>query len=68
MGPSIASILMEESAMWYSSAASPSRIGMISGWSQTAVAIRPVRSVSGRASRATFRIEEAGYCLTGAIA
>ena len=27
--------------MWYPSAARPSRIGMISGWSQTAVAIRP---------------------------
>ena len=54
--------------MWYPSEASPSRIGMISGWSQTAVAIRPVRSVSGRASRATLRIDDAGYCLTGAIA
>ena len=41
---------------------------MICGWSHTAVAIRPVRSVSGRASRATFRIEAAGYCLIGAIA
>ena len=41
---------------------------MISGWSQTAVAISPARSVSGRASRATFRIDAAGYCLIGAIA
>ena len=46
----------------------PGRISVISGWSQTAVAIRPVRSVSGRASRATFRIDAAGYCLIGAIA
>ena len=54
--------------MWYPSSERPARISVISGWSQTAVAIRPVRSVSGRASRAIFRIEAAGYCLTGAMA
>ncbi len=43
MRSSIASILMEESAMWYPSSARPSRIVPISGWSHTAVAIRPVR-------------------------
>ena len=54
--------------MWYSSSARPDRIRVISGWSQTAVAMSPVRSVSARASRATLRIDSAEYCLIGAMA
>ena len=63
-----ASILIDERAMWNPSPERPFRIGRISGWSATAVAMRPTREVSGRQRSATARMLEAGIRTCGAIA
>jgi hypothetical protein len=60
--------LIDESAMWKSRSARPERIASISGWSQTAVAMSPTRPVCSRPAFAVARIDDAGYCLMGAIA